>query len=74
MDALGALSSVMGILSKGIIGLAAILVVFGLVQLGLALKDGISGGGGQISSALAMVAGGVIVGAAAALFTQVSFV
>jgi hypothetical protein len=37
----------------------------GLVNLGMSLKDGAQGGGGQLAGAIAMiVGGGVIVGAA----------
>ena len=60
------LSEVMQKLSGGISFLGSVLIVMGLVNLGMALKDGAQGGGGQLAGAIAMiVGGGVIVGAAA---------
>ncbi len=59
------LAEVMSKLSSGIGFLGGVLVVFGLINLGMALKDGAQGGGGQIAGAISMiVGGGVIVGAA----------
>jgi hypothetical protein len=60
------LSNVMSKLSAGIGFLGGVLIVLGLVNLGMSLKDGATGGGGQLAGAIAMiVGGGVIVGAAA---------
>lgn len=50
--------------------LGGILIVFGLVNLGLTIKDGMQGGGGQLSGALAMIIGGAIVVGAAVYFKE----
>lgn len=58
------LAEVMSKLSGGVGFLGGVLIVFGLVNLGMSLKDGAQGGGGQLGGAIAMiVGGGVIVGA-----------
>lgn len=67
-DVSGTLSSVLNMLANGIILLGGILVVMGLVNLGLALKDGTQGGGGQLSGALAMIVGGMVIAGAGAYF------
>ena len=48
------LENVKNLLSDGVTALGGILIVFGLVNLGLTIKDGMQGGGGQLSGALAM--------------------
>lgn len=59
------LNDVMSMLSKGIAFLGGALIVFGLINLGMTIKDGMQGGGGQLAGAIAMiVGGGIIVGAA----------
>ena len=59
------LGQVMSKLSGGAGFLGSVLIVMGLVNLGMSLKDGAQGGGGQLAGAIAMiVGGGVIVGAA----------
>ena len=59
------LGQVMSKLSGGVGFLGSVLIVMGLVNLGMSLKDGAQGGGGQLAGAIAMiVGGGVIVGAA----------
>lgn len=59
------LEQVMNKLSGGVGFLGGVLIVMGLVNLGMSLKDGAQGGGGQLAGAIAMiVGGGVIVGAA----------
>lgn len=65
------LASVLNKLSGGIIALGGFLLVFGLVNLGLTIKDGMQGGGGQLSGAIAMLVGGGIVIAAGAFFGQI---
>ena len=55
----------MTLLSSGITFLGGILIVMGLVNLGMTIKDGMQGGGGQLAGAIAMiVGGGIVVGAA----------
>ena len=49
------LENVKNLLSDGVTALGGILIVFGLVNLGLTIKDGMQGGGGQLSGALAMI-------------------
>ena len=48
------------------------LVVFGLINLGMTIKDGMQGGGGQLSGAIAMIVGGAIVVGAAIYFGQLN--
>ena len=56
------LENVKNLLSDGVTALGGILIVFGLVNLGLTIKDGMQGG------ALAMIIGGAIVVGAAVYF------
>ena len=44
------LENVKNLLSDGVTALGGILIVFGLVNLGLTIKDGMQGGGGQLSA------------------------
>ena len=67
VDVAGTLSSVLTMLSNGITLLGGILVVMGLVSLGMSLKDGMRGGS-ELSAALAMIVGGIVVSAAGAYF------
>ena len=62
------LENVKNLLSDGVTALGGILIVFGLVNLGLTIKDGMQGGGGQLSGALAMIIGGAIVVGGAVYF------
>ena len=66
------LENVKNLLSDGVTALGGILIVFGLVNLGLTIKDGMQGGGGQLSGALAMIIGGAIVVGAAIYFGQLN--
>lgn len=59
------LAEVMSKVSQGVTFLGGALVVFGLINLGMTIKDGMQGGGGQLAGAIAMiVGGGIVVGAA----------
>jgi hypothetical protein len=62
------IDQVVGILSGGVITIGGILFIWGLIQLGLAVRDGATGGGGQIAGAISMMVGGAIVAAAGLLF------
>lgn len=62
------LSNAVSMLSQGITFLGGVLVVFGLVNLGMTIKDGMQGGGGQLSGAIAMIVGGALVIGAAMYF------
>lgn len=62
------LSSIIDKISGGVMFLGGAVLVFGLVNLGLALKDGAQGGGGQLGGAIAMIVGGGVVMGAAAFF------
>ena len=66
------LENVKNLLSDGVTALGGILIVFGLVNLGLTIKDGMQGGGGQLSGAIAMIVGGAIVVGAAIYFGQLN--
>lgn len=58
------LDEVISMLSQGVGFLGGVLLVFGLVNLGMTIKDGMQGGGGQLAGAIAMiVGGGIIIGA-----------
>lgn len=59
------LTNVMSLISQGITFLGGVLIVMGLVNLGMTIKDGMQGGGGQLAGAIAMiVGGGIVIGAA----------
>lgn len=62
------LSNVVQLITQGVTFLGGVLVVFGLVNLGMTIKDGMQGGGGQLSGAIAMIVGGAIVIGAAFYF------
>ena len=62
------LDKAVSMLTQGITFLGGVLVVFGLVNLGMTIKDGMQGGGGQLSGAIAMIVGGAIVVGAAVYF------
>lgn len=55
------LNGLLGLMKNVVKFLGDILMLFGLVQVGLTIKDGTTGGGGQLSGAVSMIiAGGVI--------------
>lgn len=58
------LSQIMTKISGGVTFLGGVLIVFGLVNLGMTIKNGMQGGGGQLAGAIAMIVGGGIVIAA----------
>lgn len=62
------LDNAINMLTQGITFLGGVLVVFGLVNLGMTIKDGMQGGGGQLSGAIAMIVGGAIIVGAAVYF------
>lgn len=64
------LNNVIRMLSGGITFLGSILIVMGLVNLGMTIKDGMQGGGGQLAGAIAMIVGGAIIVGAAIYFGQ----
>lgn len=66
------LDNAVSMLTQGITFLGSVLVVFGLVNLGMTIKDGMQGGGGQLSGAIAMIVGGAIVVGAAVYFGSLS--
>ena len=66
------LNNAVNMLTQGITFLGGVLVVFGLVNLGMTIKDGMQGGGGQLSGAIAMIVGGAIVVGAAIYFGQLN--
>lgn len=66
------LDNAVSMLTQGITFLGGVLVVFGLVNLGMTIKDGMQGGGGQLSGAIAMIVGGAIVVGAAFYFGQLN--
>ena len=66
------LDNAVNMLTQGVTFLGGVLVVFGLINLGMTIKDGMQGGGGQLSGALAMIVGGAIVVGAAIYFDQLN--
>lgn len=66
------LDNAVNMLKQGVTFLGGVLVVFGLINLGMTIKDGMQGGGGQLSGAIAMIVGGAIVVGAAIYFGQLN--
>lgn len=66
------LDNAVNMLTQGVTFLGGLLVVFGLINLGMTIKDGMQGGGGQLSGAIAMIVGGAIVVGAAIYFGQLN--
>ena len=66
------LDNAVQMLTQGVTFLGGVLVVFGLLNLGMTIKDGMQGGGGQLSGAIAMIVGGAIVVGAAIYFGQLN--
>lgn len=62
------LDSAVKLLTNGIGFLGGVLIVFGLINLGMTIKDGMQGGGGQLAGAIAMIIGGGIVVFASGFF------
>ena len=67
IDVSSTLTSVLTMLSNGIVLLGGILVVMGLVNLGMSLRD-TGRSGAELSGALGMIVGGIVVSAAGAYF------
>ena len=66
------LDNAVNMLTQGVTFLGGVLVVFALINLGMTIKDGMQGGGGQLSGAIAMIVGGAIVVGAAIYFGQLN--
>lgn len=66
------LDNAVNMLTEAATFLGGVLVVFGLINLGMTIKDGMQGGGGQLSGAIAMIVGGAIVVGAAIYFGQLN--
>ena len=66
------LDNAVNMLTQGVTFLGGVLVVFGHINLGMTIKDGMQGGGGQLSGAIAMIVGGAIVVGAAIYFGQLN--
>lgn len=66
------LDNAVNMLTQAAMFLGGVLVVFGLINLGMTIKDGMQGGGGQLSGAIAMIVGGAIVVGAAIYFGQLN--
>ena len=67
------LEAIMKMVGSGVTALGMVLIVFGAVNLGLTIKDGIQGGGGQLGGAIAMIIGGGVIVAAAVYFSSINF-
>lgn len=66
------LDNAVNMLKQAVTFFGGVLVVFGLINLGMTIKDGMQGGGGQLSGAIAMIVGGAIVVGAAIYFGQLN--
>ena len=66
------LDNAVNMLTQGVTFLGGVLVVFGLINLGMTIKDGMQCGGCQLSGAIAMIVGGAIVVGAAIYFGQLN--
>lgn len=66
------LDNAVNMLAQAVTFLGGVLVVFGLINLGMTIKDGMQGGGGQLSGAIAMIVGGAIVVGAAIYFGRLN--
>lgn len=62
------LQNAVDMLTQGVGFLGGVLIVFGLVNLGMTIKDGMQGGGGQLAGAIAMIVGGAVVVGASVYF------
>ena len=62
------MEEIVRIAAKPIAYIGATVLVIGLIYLGIQLKDGMQGGGGQLAGAIAMIVGGAIVCGAAIYF------
>ena len=54
------LANAINLLTQGMTFMGGALIVFGLINLGMTIKDGMQGGGGQLSGAIAMMIGGSV--------------
>ena len=68
-DASSTFNEIKGKLSAGIVGAGVVMIVWGAVNVGLAIKDGSSGN--QLQQGLLWIVGGAIVGAAGAIFANI---
>ena len=62
------LANAINLLTQGMTLMGGALIVFGLINLGMTIKDGMQGGGGQLSGAIAMMIGGAIIIGASVYF------
>lgn len=61
------LANAINLLTQGMTFMGGALIVFGLINLGMTIKDGMQGGG-QLSGAIAMMIGGAIIIGASVYF------
>ena len=62
------LANAINLLTQGMTFMGGALIVFGLINLGMTIKDGMQGGGGQLSGAIDMMIGGAIIIGASVYF------
>lgn len=62
------LDAIMGKIEGGIGFLGGALIVWGVIRLGAAVKDGTTGGGSEIATSVSMIVGGAIIAGAAIYF------
>lgn len=61
------MTELFNVLSTAVKCVGDIIMLFALVQIGLALKDGAQGGGGQLNAGIALLIAGAVFRAAAEL-------
>lgn len=62
------LTDFMDKIGGGVTFLGGVLIVWGAIRFGMAVKDGTTGGGNEIATAISMMVGGAIIIAAAVYF------
>lgn len=62
------LTDFMGSIEGGVTFLGTAMIVWGAIRFGMAVKDGTTGGGSEIATAISMMVGGAIITTAAVYF------
>lgn len=65
------LASVINLIGGAVGTIGVVVLGAGLLNLGMTIKDGMQGGGGQLNGAIAMIIGGGVIIAAGILIGQV---
>ena len=68
----GILEELVSLCAKPIAAIGCTVTFLGIIYLGIQLKSGMTGGGGELRKAIAMIVGGAIVVGAAVYFGQLN--